>query len=76
RALEGLREIVARDVVKLGVLEQLVACTRVGIPLKVGYVADMDDTEYMLLLKDACSRLLGMLICEAAMLFCIERYNF
>ncbi|GKD47382.1 hypothetical protein Tco_1272027 [Tanacetum coccineum] len=45
RALEGLREIVARDVVKLEVLEQLVACTRVGIPLKVGYVADMEDTE-------------------------------
>ncbi|GJY46562.1 hypothetical protein Tco_0435625 [Tanacetum coccineum] len=45
RALEALREIVARNVVKLGVLEQLVACTRVGIPLKAGYVSDMEDKE-------------------------------
>ncbi|GKD10039.1 hypothetical protein Tco_1189724 [Tanacetum coccineum] len=45
KALEGLREIVARDVVKLGVLEQLLAATRVGIPLKDGYVADMEDKE-------------------------------
>ncbi|GJZ28702.1 hypothetical protein Tco_0573349 [Tanacetum coccineum] len=37
KALEGLQEIVARDVVKLGVLEQLLAATRVGIPLKAGY---------------------------------------
>ncbi|GJZ33285.1 hypothetical protein Tco_0578721 [Tanacetum coccineum] len=44
-ALEGLREIVARNVVKLGVLEQLLAATRVGIPLKAGYVADMEDKE-------------------------------
>ncbi|GJY31540.1 hypothetical protein Tco_0415035 [Tanacetum coccineum] len=48
-ALEALREIVARDVVKLGVLEQLVACTRVGIPLKAGYIADMEDKEYSFL---------------------------
>ncbi|GJU10277.1 hypothetical protein Tco_1132673 [Tanacetum coccineum] len=46
KALEGLREIVAHDVVKLGVLEQLLAATRVGIPLKAGYVADMEDKEY------------------------------
>ncbi|GKF80653.1 hypothetical protein Tco_0239255 [Tanacetum coccineum] len=46
KALKGLREIVARDVVKLGVLEQLLAATLVGIPLKAGYVADMEDKEY------------------------------
>ncbi|GJT76116.1 hypothetical protein Tco_1042841 [Tanacetum coccineum] len=45
KALEGLREIVAHNVVKLGVLEQLLAATRVGIPLKAGYVADMEDKE-------------------------------
>ncbi|GJS47398.1 hypothetical protein Tco_0597519 [Tanacetum coccineum] len=45
KALKGLREIVARDVVKLGVLEQLLAATLVGIPLKAGYVADMEDKE-------------------------------
>ncbi|GKA55068.1 hypothetical protein Tco_0754017 [Tanacetum coccineum] len=45
KALEGLREIVARNVVKLGVLEQLLAATRVGIPLKAGYVVDMEDKE-------------------------------
>ncbi|GJY31542.1 hypothetical protein Tco_0415037 [Tanacetum coccineum] len=49
-ALEALREIVARDVVKLGVLEQLVACTRIGIPLKARYIADMEDKEYSFLL--------------------------
>ncbi|GJY83509.1 hypothetical protein Tco_0496885 [Tanacetum coccineum] len=42
---EGLREIVACDVVKLGVLEQLLVATRVGIPLKAGYAADMEDKE-------------------------------
>ncbi|GKD57650.1 hypothetical protein Tco_1291037 [Tanacetum coccineum] len=45
KALEGLREIVARDVVKLRVLEQLLATTRVGIPLKAGYVAAMEDND-------------------------------
>ncbi|GJY51339.1 hypothetical protein Tco_0442186 [Tanacetum coccineum] len=45
KALEGLREIVARDVVKLGVLEQLLAAMRVGIPLKARYVAAMEDKE-------------------------------
>ncbi|GJR66934.1 hypothetical protein Tco_0012999 [Tanacetum coccineum] len=45
KAYEGLREIVACDVVKLGVLEQLLVATRVGIPLKAGYAADMEDKE-------------------------------
>ncbi|GKF64854.1 hypothetical protein Tco_0188302, partial [Tanacetum coccineum] len=44
-SVEGLREIVSCDVVKLGVLEQLLAATRVGIPLKAGYAADMKDKE-------------------------------
>ncbi|GJR53657.1 hypothetical protein Tco_1404178 [Tanacetum coccineum] len=46
RALEALREIVTHNVVKLRVLKQLVVCTRVGIPLKAGYVFDMEDKEY------------------------------
>ncbi|GJR52095.1 hypothetical protein Tco_1402616 [Tanacetum coccineum] len=44
----GLRvtlKIVVRDSAKLGVLEQLMACTHVGIPLKDGYVADMEEKE-------------------------------
>ncbi|GJZ69576.1 hypothetical protein Tco_0633126 [Tanacetum coccineum] len=45
RALNYMREIVARDSAKLEVLEQLLACTHVGIPLKVGYVADMEEKE-------------------------------
>ncbi|GJX21096.1 hypothetical protein Tco_0223773 [Tanacetum coccineum] len=43
--LDYMREIVARDTAKLGVLEQLLACTHVGIPLKAGYVADMEEKE-------------------------------
>ncbi|GJX17414.1 hypothetical protein Tco_0218246 [Tanacetum coccineum] len=45
RALNYMREIVARDSAKLEVLEQLLACTHVGIPLKAGYVADMEEKE-------------------------------
>ncbi|GJY25733.1 hypothetical protein Tco_0400459 [Tanacetum coccineum] len=45
RALDYMREIVARDTTKLGVLEHLLACTHVGIPLKAGYVADMEEKE-------------------------------
>nr|GEU68481.1 hypothetical protein [Tanacetum cinerariifolium] len=44
-ALEGLREMVARDVDKLRVLEQLLAATRVGILVKAGYAADIEDKE-------------------------------
>nr|GEU36864.1 hypothetical protein [Tanacetum cinerariifolium] len=43
RDLDYMREIFARDTAKLGVLEQLLACTHVGIPLKVGYVANMEE---------------------------------
>ncbi|GJT37266.1 hypothetical protein Tco_0937131 [Tanacetum coccineum] len=44
----GLRvtlKSIARDSAKLGVLEQLLACIHVGIPLKAGYVADMEEKE-------------------------------
>ncbi|GJV16181.1 hypothetical protein Tco_1361504 [Tanacetum coccineum] len=49
RALDYMREFVARDSAKLGVLEQLLACTHVGIPLKAGYVADMEEKKSMVL---------------------------
>nr|GEY21770.1 hypothetical protein [Tanacetum cinerariifolium] len=45
RSLDYMREIVAHDSAKLGFLEQLLACTHVGIPLKDGYVADMEENE-------------------------------
>nr|GEW09473.1 hypothetical protein [Tanacetum cinerariifolium] len=45
RSLDYVREIIAHDSAKLGVLEQLLACTHVGIPLKAGYVADMEEKE-------------------------------
>ncbi|GKA43515.1 hypothetical protein Tco_0736239 [Tanacetum coccineum] len=41
RCLDHIREIVTRDTGKLGVLEQLLAGTHVGIRLKDSYVADM-----------------------------------
>nr|GFB26691.1 hypothetical protein [Tanacetum cinerariifolium] len=45
RALDYMREIVARDTTKLGVLEQLLAYTHVDIPLKAGYIADIEEKE-------------------------------
>ncbi|GJZ76469.1 hypothetical protein Tco_0641141 [Tanacetum coccineum] len=45
RSLEHMREIVAHDFGKLGVLEQLLVGTHVGIRLKDGYVADMEEKE-------------------------------
>ncbi|GJY02435.1 hypothetical protein Tco_0360587 [Tanacetum coccineum] len=47
RSLDHMREIVAHDSAKLGVLEQLLAGTHVGIRLKDGYVADMEEKESM-----------------------------
>ncbi|GKD63598.1 hypothetical protein Tco_1305706 [Tanacetum coccineum] len=44
RCLDHIREIVARDSAKLGVLE-LLAGTHVGIGLKDSYVADMEENE-------------------------------
>ncbi|GJU69895.1 hypothetical protein Tco_1256154 [Tanacetum coccineum] len=45
RSLDHMREIVARDSCRLGVLEQLFACTHVGMRLTDGYVADMEEKE-------------------------------
>ncbi|GKE16372.1 hypothetical protein Tco_1423949 [Tanacetum coccineum] len=45
RCLDSMREIVARDSAKLGVLEQLLVGTHVGIGLKDSYVADMEENE-------------------------------
>nr|GEV07034.1 hypothetical protein [Tanacetum cinerariifolium] len=45
RCLDHMREIVARDSAKLGVLEQLLAGTHVGIGLKDSYVADLEENE-------------------------------
>ncbi|GKB56014.1 hypothetical protein Tco_0912200 [Tanacetum coccineum] len=41
----GLREMVVCDSAMLGVLEQLLAGTHVGMRLKAGYVADMEETK-------------------------------
>ncbi|GJU68231.1 hypothetical protein Tco_1254490 [Tanacetum coccineum] len=45
RSLEHMREIVARDSVTLGNLEQLLARAQVGAGLKAGYVADIEAKE-------------------------------
>ncbi|GJZ77563.1 hypothetical protein Tco_0642235 [Tanacetum coccineum] len=45
KPLEYMREMVARDFATLGVLEQLLAGIHVGMRLKAGYVADMEETE-------------------------------
>ncbi|GJR11295.1 hypothetical protein Tco_0793947 [Tanacetum coccineum] len=45
RCLDHMREIVARDSAKLGVLEQVLFGTHVGIGLKDSYVADMEENE-------------------------------
>ncbi|GJZ34620.1 hypothetical protein Tco_0580437 [Tanacetum coccineum] len=45
RALDYMREIIAHDSAKLRVLEQLLACTHVGIPMKAGYVTDKEEKE-------------------------------
>ncbi|GKC08444.1 hypothetical protein Tco_1000054 [Tanacetum coccineum] len=43
RCLNHMREIVGRDSAKLGALKQLLAGTLVGLGLKDGYVADMEE---------------------------------
>nr|GEY55337.1 hypothetical protein [Tanacetum cinerariifolium] len=45
RSLDYLREMVVHDSRTLGVLEQLLAGTHVGMWLKDGYVADMQQME-------------------------------
>ncbi|GJW70173.1 hypothetical protein Tco_0127090 [Tanacetum coccineum] len=42
----ALREIVGRDSAMLGVLEQLLADTHVGMRLKASYVAEMEETKH------------------------------
>ncbi|GJT29441.1 hypothetical protein Tco_0909716 [Tanacetum coccineum] len=43
RALENMKEIVARDSMTLGDLEQLLARAQVGVDLKDGYLADVEE---------------------------------
>ncbi|GJR73023.1 hypothetical protein Tco_0085388 [Tanacetum coccineum] len=43
RAFENMKEIVARDSVTLGLLEQLLARAQVGVDLKDGYLADVEE---------------------------------
>nr|GFB52795.1 hypothetical protein [Tanacetum cinerariifolium] len=44
KPLEYMREIVARDYARVGVLEQLLAGAHVGMRLKDGYAAEMEET--------------------------------
>nr|GEX67385.1 hypothetical protein [Tanacetum cinerariifolium] len=44
KPLEYMREIVARDSARVGVLEQLLAGAHVGMRLKAGYAAKMEET--------------------------------
>ncbi|GKC13325.1 hypothetical protein Tco_1010107 [Tanacetum coccineum] len=43
KPLEYMREVVARDSALLGDLEKLLAHSLVGVSLKEGYVADMEE---------------------------------
>ncbi|GKF34965.1 hypothetical protein Tco_0108165, partial [Tanacetum coccineum] len=43
RALENMKEIVARDSMMLADLEQLLARAHVGVGLKDGYLADVEE---------------------------------
>ncbi|GJY89561.1 hypothetical protein Tco_0504757 [Tanacetum coccineum] len=45
KPLDYMKEMVGRDFVTLGVLEQLLAGTHVGMRLKASYVAEMEETE-------------------------------
>lgn len=45
KPLEYMREMVARDTATVGVLEQLLAGSHVGMRMKAGYAADMEETE-------------------------------
>ncbi|GJZ06287.1 hypothetical protein Tco_0540080 [Tanacetum coccineum] len=44
KPLEYMREMVARDSARVGVLEQLLAGAHVGMRLKAGYAAEMEET--------------------------------
>ncbi|GJY23390.1 hypothetical protein Tco_0397048 [Tanacetum coccineum] len=43
RALENIKEIIARDSMTLADLEQLLAHAQVGVGLKDGYLADVEE---------------------------------
>ncbi|GJT77423.1 hypothetical protein Tco_1044148 [Tanacetum coccineum] len=45
KPFEHMKEIVARDTVTLGELETLLARSQVGVSLKAGFVADMEERE-------------------------------
>nr|GFC17319.1 hypothetical protein [Tanacetum cinerariifolium] len=45
RSLEYMRDMVVRDSITLGVLEQLLASSYVGMRLKAGYADDIDEAE-------------------------------
>ncbi|GKA90570.1 hypothetical protein Tco_0812440 [Tanacetum coccineum] len=45
KPFEHMKEIVARDAVTLGELETLLAIAQVGVNLKAGFVADMEERE-------------------------------
>nr|GFA37549.1 hypothetical protein [Tanacetum cinerariifolium] len=44
KPLDYMKEIVGRDAARLGVLEQLLAASHVGMRLKDNYVAEMEET--------------------------------
>ncbi|GJT63540.1 hypothetical protein Tco_1007073 [Tanacetum coccineum] len=46
KPLDYMEEMVVRDSAMLGVLEQLLAGTHVGMRLKASYVAEMEETEH------------------------------
>nr|GEV82958.1 hypothetical protein [Tanacetum cinerariifolium]GEW14832.1 hypothetical protein [Tanacetum cinerariifolium] len=45
KPLDYMKEIVGRDAATLGVLEQLLAASHVGMRLKASYVAEMEETD-------------------------------
>ncbi|GKD68624.1 hypothetical protein Tco_1322714, partial [Tanacetum coccineum] len=45
KPLDYMKEMVGRNSAMLGVLEQLLAGTHVGMRLKASYVAEMEETE-------------------------------
>nr|GEW79584.1 hypothetical protein [Tanacetum cinerariifolium] len=47
RALESMKEIISRDSVTLADLEQLLARAQVGLGLKDGYLADVEEKAYV-----------------------------
>nr|GEX61722.1 hypothetical protein [Tanacetum cinerariifolium] len=52
RAFESMKEIVSHDYVTLVDLEQLLAHTQVGLGLKDGYLADVEEKAYVFVMVD------------------------